>query len=190
MGSSKSKPGRRLIFILVVIICLLILAIFLISQRRPPVEEAVRPPIERPAEIETGTRAVVLYFGSEDGTELLESTREITAPGDASSLLAGIMRELASGPSDKGVPVLPAGTQLRSAYVSGDTAYLDFSDELKSGFLGGSTQEYLLLASLVRTVVENLRDVSRVQILIEGRTLESVGGHYEITEPLDVNEWK
>jgi spore germination protein GerM len=88
------------------------------------------------------------------------------------------------------VAVLPAGTQVRSAYISGKDAYVDFSSELKSGFSGGSTEEYLLIASVVRTVAENFPDISRVQILVEGKTMDSLGGHYEITEPLPVGEWE
>jgi len=190
VASSKSKFGARLIFLLVVVICVLIVALVLVSKRKPPVEEVVTPPARQPVETGAGTRAVVLYFGSADGSELVETTREILAPSDASSLLAGIMRELASGPSDRGVPLLPGDTQLRSAYISGNTAYLDFSEELVSGFSGGSTQEYLLLSSVVRTVAENFRDASRVQILVEGRVADSIGGHYEITEPLNVGEWQ
>jgi germination protein M len=97
---------------------------------------------------------------------------------------------LLAGPSEKGTSTVPAGTQLMSAYVDDRTAYLDFSGELADGFTGGSTQEYVMLASIVRTVSANFHDISEIQILVEGRVTESIGGHYDISEPLSVFDWQ
>jgi spore germination protein GerM len=188
--TAKSKFLNRLLLFMVFVICVLVVTVVVLSRRRAELPEPVSPTPEQPAEMETGTRAIVLYFGSADGSELVEISREMPVPSDPSALLAGVMRELASGPSDKGVAVLPAGAQVRSAYISGNNAYVDFSSELRTGFGGGSTQEYLLISSIVRTVSENFRDISHVQILVEGSTVESLGGHYEITEPLSVSEWE
>ncbi len=188
--SGQNKSFYRILLVLVLIVCVVLVALVLTSRRRAELPEPVSPAPEQPAEAETGTRAIVLYFGSADGSELVETSREIPVPSDPSALLTSIMRELTSGPSDKGVAVLPAGTQVRSAYISDNDAYVDFSSELKSGFTGGSTQEYLLIASVVRTVSENFQDISRVQILVEGKTVDSLGGHYEIAEPLRVREWE
>ena len=190
MSSQNNKSFYRILLVLVLIVCAILVTVVVMSKRRAELPEPVSPTPEQPAEAEAGTRAVVLYFGSADGSELVEVNREIPVPSDPSALLASVMRELATGPSDKGVAVLPAGTQVRSAYVSGTDAYVDFSSELRSGFGGGSTQEYLLIASVVRTAAENFQDVSRVQILVEGKEIESLGGHYEIMEPLPVGDWE
>lgn len=190
MSNSEKRPFNRPLLVLVIAVCVLIVVVVVVSRRKAEIPEPVSPPAERPAEVETGTRSVALYFGSTDGSNLVEVTREMPVPSDPSSLLASVMRELVSGPADKGVAVLPAGTQVRSAYISGDNAYVDFSSQLKSGFAGGSTEEYLLIGSIVRTVAENFRDVSRVQILVEGSPVETIGGHYEVSGPLSVGEWE
>lgn len=190
MGTANNKSFYRILLVLALVVFVLLAIAVITSRRRAELPEPVSPAPEQPMETETGTRAIALYFGSADGSELVETSREIPVPSDPSALLASVMRELASGPSDKGVAVLPAGTQVRSAYVSGNDAYVDFSSELRSGFGGGSTQEYLLIASVVRTVSENFQDISRVQILVEGKTVESLGGHYELMEPLPVGEWE
>ena len=190
VSRQNSKSFYRILLVLVLIVCAVLVTVVAMSRRRAGLPEPATTTPEQPAETETGTRAVVLYFGAPDGSDLVEVNREIPVPSDPSALLAGVMKELATGPSDKGVAVLPAGTQVRSAYISGNDAYVDFSSELKSGFSGGSTEEYLLIASVVRTVAENFPDISRVQILVEGKTVDSLGGHYEITEPLPVGEWE
>jgi len=186
----SSSSFYRILLILLLIVCAVLVTVIVMSRRGAQLPEPVTPTPERPVETETGTKTVTLYFGAPDGSGLVEVNREMPVPSDPSALLAGVMRELASGPSGKVVAVLPSGTQVRSAYISGSDAYVDFSSELKSGFSGGSTEEYLLIASIVRTVAENFPDISRVQILVEGKTVDSLGGHYEITEPLPVGEWE
>ena len=190
MSRQNNKSFYRILLVLLLIVCAVLVTMVVMSRRGAQQPEPVTPTPEQPAETETGTKAVVLYFGAPDGSDLVEVNREIPVPSDPSVLLAAVIRELTTGPSDKGVAVLPAGTQVRSAYISGNDAFVDFSSELKSGFSGGSTEEYLLIASVVRTVAENFPDISRVQILVEGKTVDSLGGHYEITEPLPVGEWQ
>ncbi|MCX5801753.1 MAG: GerMN domain-containing protein [Candidatus Eisenbacteria bacterium] len=191
MGTSKTRASKRLNFVLFIIVCLLaIVLVVTFSKRRAGVEKPGEPVTKPSEEVEVGTKAVILYFGSEDGTEPIETTRDIMASAEPSTLLASIMRELISGPTGKGIGVLPPGTLLRSAYIAGRTAYLDFSGELKSGFTGGSTEEYLILASIVRTVSANFVDITHVQILVEGSSVDSLGGHYDLTEPLSVFDWQ
>lgn len=191
MGSSKQKTSKKLNLVIFIIVCLLaIVLVVTLSKRRPGVEKPTETATKPSEEVEVGTKAVLLYFGSEDGTELVEATRDIMASSEPSALLASIMKELVAGPAGKGISTLPPGTQLRSAYVAEKAAYLDFSRELKSAFTGGSTEEYLILASIVRTVAANFPDVTRVQILVEGSSVDSIGGHYDLTEPLSVYDWQ
>jgi spore germination protein GerM len=79
---------------------------------------------------------------------------------------------------------LPKGTRLISAEVKGDTAYLNFSRELKENFSGGSTNEMLVVYGIVNTAC-SINGIKRVQILVEGKIIESIGGHLEIMEPLE-----
>jgi spore germination protein GerM len=191
MGSSKPRTSKRFNLVIFIIVCLLaIILIVTLSKRRPGVEKPTETATKPSEEVEVGTKAVLLYFGSEDGTELVEATRDIMASSEPSALLASIMRELVAGPAGKGISTLPPGTQIRSAYIADKTAYVDFSRELKSDFTGGSTEEYLIVASIVRTVSANFPDVNRVQILVEGSCVDSIGGHYDLTEPLSVYDWQ
>ncbi len=191
MDSSKSSTSGRLKFFVFLLACLVaVVVIVSVSRQRRPVEDTVTPPTSSPMDVEVGTRAVLLYFGSEDGTTLMETTREIMASSEPATLLASIVKELLLGPTEKGTSTVPEGTQLISAYMDERTAYLDFSGELSRGFGGGSTQEFVLLASIVRTVSANFPDVNHVQILVDGTIVESIGGHYDISEPLSVFDWQ
>jgi len=72
---------------------------------------------------------------------------------------------------------------------SGDL-YVDFSSELVRRFRGGSTAEYLLLASLVRTLAGELPTVSGVTVIVDGRPLATLGGHFGLEAPLAASEWR
>jgi len=79
---------------------------------------------------------------------------------------------------------LPKGSRLLSAEVKGDTAYINFSKELRDNFAGGSTNEMLVIYGIVNTAC-SLRGINRVQILIEGQAIDSLGGHLDISRPLE-----
>jgi hypothetical protein len=56
--------------------------------------------------------------------------------------------------------------------------YIDLSDEFRKNFSGDARQEFLLLQSLYKTVVSNFPWVEDVRLLIEGKEIESIGGHF------------
>jgi hypothetical protein len=62
--------------------------------------------------------------------------------------------------------------------------YIDLSDEFRRNFSGDARYEYYLLKSLYQTIVSNVSDARDVKILIEGREIESLGGHMVITSAL------
>ena len=91
-----------------------------------------------------------------------------------------------AGPTSKdAVAALPKGTALRQVYVmDGGVAYLDFSSELADGLNGGSRIEMLTVYAIVDSVVLNVREVTRVALLIGGRSIETLNGHLDLRRPL------
>ncbi len=79
--------------------------------------------------------------------------------------------------------LIPAGTKLVGLHVKDGVAYVDFSREIRDNFLGGSTNEALLVNSIVHTMTQ-FKDVDKVQILVEGKRIESLGGHLDISQPI------
>ena len=78
---------------------------------------------------------------------------------------------------------LPKGTSIRGIRVSEGTAIVDFSEELVSEFPGGSENEAVTLYAIVNTLT-SLPTVDRVQILVEGKPISSIGGHLDASQPL------
>ena len=104
--------------------------------------------------------------------------------------VAALLDELVRGPSGAGLTLLPAGTSLRHAYLDErGLLTLDLSAAFRTGFRGGAGAEELAVATLVRTLADNLPEVKRVLIVCDGVPLESLGGHLPLDRPLDVAEW-
>jgi spore germination protein GerM len=68
---------------------------------------------------------------------------------------------------------IPAGTRLLGVRVRGETAYLDFSEELATG--GGSASMLSRVYQIVYTAT-HFRGVEQVRILIDGQPRETLGG--------------
>ena len=81
--------------------------------------------------------------------------------------------------------VVPAGTRLRAFFVdSRGDAFLDLTSDVQSAHPGGSFGEALTVAALVNAVTTNLRAVRRVQLLVEGEEVETLAGHFDVSQPL------
>lgn len=123
---------------------------------------------------------VVLYFIGGDG-HLVAETRQIPK---VQGLARRTMEELCRGPAQAGLlPTLPAGTALRDINIRDGLATVDFSGELVAKHGGGSSGELLTVYSIVNTLTQ-FQTVERVQILVEGRQVESLAGHVDVREPL------
>lgn len=149
-----------------------------------PHEHVVEPPSQAaPAE---------LFFASADSAALFSEVRTLALPENVSERLRALVRELAAGPGSGGIRILPPGSSLRGAYAldGGETLVLDFSRDFRSGLHCGTTWEELTLRSLLRTLGANVPGARRVQILVDGQAVETLGGHFDVSDPLDLDEWK
>ena len=79
--------------------------------------------------------------------------------------------------------LIPAGTKLLGLHVKDGIAYADFSREIRDNFSGGATNEELLVNSIVHTLTQ-FKDVEKVQLLVEGKRIESLGGHLDVSSPI------
>lgn len=80
---------------------------------------------------------------------------------------------------------LPEGTQVRDIRIEDGLATVDFSKEFKDNFHGSDTQEAQALNSILMTLGQ-FSTIQRVQILVDGSTADTLGGHLDISGPLDV----
>jgi spore germination protein GerM len=148
-------------------------------------EEAAPAPAE-PAEPEAGRRINVrLYFEAPDRDGLLPEEREVAFSSDLARQVRTVVEELAKGSTTGLLPTLPAGTRVLEVFVQArGVAYVDLSSEVSSGLPGGSKAELLTVYSVVNTIVTNFPAVSRVRIVVDDRSVDSLGGHVDVSRPL------
>ncbi|HHV15655.1 MAG TPA: GerMN domain-containing protein [Gelria sp.] len=136
------------------------------------------------------TMEVVLYFSDDQANFLVPEKRNISIEEGANDevLAASIMKELIAGPENKElIATIPAEAKILSVKIDEGIASADFSKELQSKHWGGSTGEGMTLNSIANTLTE-LDSIDKVQLLIEGKKVESLAGHWDTTAPLERNE--
>ena len=137
-----------------------------------------------------GVRSVQLYFAAPAGDSLVSESREVVDAPDVERRVRALVTELDRGPRGRGVAALPAGTGVLRCYLDdAGLLTLDLTGAFRQGFRGGTTAEYLAIASLVRTLGANLPEVKRVLIVCAGRPIATLGGHLPLDQPLDVHDW-
>ncbi len=144
--------------------------------------EGAMVPVER-----LRTAKVNLYFGNASGDKILRESRPVVATAET-GLQAAALAELLRGPKTAGLhALLSKEARVLSVSIKDKIAYADFSGELVTKFGGGSMTEALAIASIANTLTD-FPGVQRVQILVEGRRVETLGGHMDISRPLPRNE--
>ena len=191
---SRGKTGRRRSYVALVLALVAILATlsWLLLRLEKKGEEQVAPTEEVEPGTFPATRTAVLFFGSEDAEDLEQEMREIKSAATLEERARVLVEELIRGSVGSGLPVIPEGTVLREVFLKEDTGtiYLDFSRELKTHHWGGSAGELLTIRALLATLNTNLSEVKQVQLLIEGREVESLAGHIGIRRPFEVASWR
>lgn len=125
------------------------------------------------------SRNVDLYLSGEDGLMLKAMSRNI-AKGPLENELGEALAALIADPSS----TIPTGTRLLGVKVTGEVAFIDFSSEIIKNHTGGSSGETQTIYSIVDTVTLNFPEVKKVQLLVEGRTEQTLAGHIDISMPL------
>lgn len=129
-----------------------------------------------------------LFFISEDGMSLLSAQREVPLAEPIVEQAREILLAQIAAPSAPLASAIPAETKLRAVYLSdrGDL-FADFSAELTSRHTGGALDELFTVYAIVNSITVNLPAISRVQILIDGKEVDTLAGHVDLRNPLSKN---
>ena len=142
--------------------------------------------------LEVGSRSISLFFARADGQGFLRETRTIAVARRRDVEVEIVIAELLAGPeSNAGLHVFPEGSRLRHAFYDEDQRllYLDFNDALVARLNPGSAIELAVMGSLMRTLAVDFPEIQRVQILVDGLEVETLGGHLDLTRPLRTGDW-
>lgn len=96
-----------------------------------------------------------------------------------------VLEELLKGPH-VGIfeSPIPPDTKLLAMYMQKNELIVDLSKEFRENFQGGVVSELLCVYSIVDSLIVNCKQFERVQILIEGQVVDTVGGNIDLSRPL------
>jgi spore germination protein GerM len=159
------------------------------AARQAPATPAAGPVGAAPA-LAVRKITATLYYVGEDGMALVPAQREIPFGATVVEQARAIVEaQIAAAPPL--VSAIPAGTRLRDVFVTerGD-AFVDLSGEVAAKHPGGSLAEILTVYTLVDALTVNLPAVTRVQILVDGKEVDTLAGHVDLRHPLAKSlEW-
>ncbi len=126
-----------------------------------------------------------LFVAADDGTSLRAVRREVPFADGVLAQGRQILLQQLTAPPRPYVSVIPPGTTLRAFFISDrGEAFVDLSGEAASAHPGGAVNELLTVQAIVHAVTDNLSAVQRVQILVDGHTVDTLAGHLDLREPL------
>ena len=129
-----------------------------------------------------------LFFVAQDGMHLMSVEREVLF-GEGTVEQAKRILEAQLGPAPAPLATaIPAGTKLRAIYLTErGEAYVDLSVEAGSAHSGGTMNEILTVYTIVNALTVNLPAISGVQLLIDGKEVDTLAGHVDLRRPLQQN---
>lgn len=129
-----------------------------------------------------------LFYVAEDGWRLVRVEREVPYAETLADQARRLVEAQLAPPPAPLASALPAGTRLRNLFVDDrGTVYVDLSPEATAAHPGGSLDEILAVYTLVNAVTVNLPAARSVQILVDGREVDTLAGHVDLRHPLHTN---
>ncbi len=155
--------------------------IYFLSRGKGPFQD--KTIIQVNEHLQNDTSLVRVYYPLKE--RLLMEERRIKRQTSTSAMAAAIIEEFLKGPSTIGESLIPPGTRLLNTYPGKDgILYIDFSDEIRRNFQGDAYGELLILKGLYESINSNLAGIEDIKILVEGKEIESLGGHLNILYPI------
>jgi spore germination protein GerM len=148
------------------------------------------------AEVTAATNAPVaerkitatLYYISQDGLALVGIQREIPFGEPIDQQAQRILEaQLARAPEPLS-SAIPESTTLRSVFLDDKGhAFVDLSADARVRHTGGALDELFTIYAIVNALTVNLPAITRVQILVDGKEVDTLAGHVDLRHPLQKN---
>lgn len=172
---------------------LLVLSLCLISgcsEERDGEAGTQSPPASTPAKPVVDSvqgEEYEIFFASAGGRLGTERRRLEATDLTRQELVSALVREVIRGPSDSSSlgATLPDGTTVRAVFmIADDIAVVDLGGEALRDWTTGSSAEMAAVYSVVNTITGNIPEIQSVQILVEGREVQTLAGHVDLSRPL------
>jgi hypothetical protein len=126
-----------------------------------------------------------LYYLSDDGLRLRPEEREILLGAGTAEQARHIVEAQLEPVQAPMASAIPQGTKLKELFISDKgEAYVDLSSEVSTNHTGGSLDEILTVYTVVDALTDNLPAVTAVQILIDGKEVDTLAGHVDLRRHL------
>lgn len=128
-----------------------------------------------------------LYFDATKDKDKVEISKEQRYIEKQEVIGEIIMQEIIKGPSSKSncTPILPKTTRLLSFNIANGIAYVNLSDDAKIDM--DASKEEACLSGIASSLMQ-LSSVKKVQIQIENKNIDTLGGHYNISTPFSKDD--
>ena len=148
---------------------------------KPPAPAAVGSESPAPERKITAT----LYYVSDDGAELVGIQREVAFADAVLDQAWVIVEAQIAAPAAPLESAIPAGTTLRNLYLTDrGEAFVDLSADVSAKHPGGALDELFTVYTIVNVLTVNLPAIQRVQILIDGKEVDTLAGHVDLRHSL------
>jgi hypothetical protein len=129
-----------------------------------------------------------LFYVADDGTRLTSLERDVAYGESADEQAREIVAAQIAPVVEPLVSAIPPGTTLRAVFItkSGE-AYVDLSREARVAHPGGTVDELLTVYTIVNALTVNLPAVTAVQLLVDGKEVDTLSGHVDLRHPLAKN---
>ena len=132
------------------------------------------------------TKEFVVYRVQKNGEEILIPEKVRYAAGNKTRGAAALDALILTDPVSKQLTNLfPAGTQVHSVTVKGDTVTADFNQNFAARGQG-SYNERMMVNAIVCTLTE-FPEIKKVKFLVEGKDIDTISGHMDLLDPLTRN---
>ena len=191
-SSKKQRQRRRRVIYGMLAAAALFAGIWAVLTLRSGPPAAPTDPAETAASADPGgalpANTVRIFYIDEEGTALV--SRAVSMPAAATPLVRArlILERQLEPPEPPLLSPFPDGTALRTIYLTpGGDAFVDLSRHASEGHPGGSLDELFTVYALVNALAFNMDEINAVQILIEGREVDTLKGHVDLRRPLGLN---
>ena len=176
--SPKKGRGGKILFLLILI------GMGLGVLFHQQIYHFVKPFFERRSII-VERKEILLYFSDQEGEYLIGEKRKIFKRNQIKEEAKETIIELINGPKGKLIPTLPPRTKLLTLQINDEgVTKVNFSPALSKDHPGGSSAEMMTVYSIVNSLTLNFPQIKRVQILIDGKPIETITGHLSLRKPI------
>ncbi len=141
------------------------------------------------APVAGASEQVTLYIAYDDAGVLRAEPFRIALPAGRQQRVQELLRALLKAYVSKSSPhPMDPASAIRDVYlVEPGLAVIDVNGAFANGHRSGVLVEELTVASMVQTQSTNMAGITRVKILVDGKTRDTLAGHVDLASFYDVS---